>query len=845
MFDRIRSLWTRNARNRSASAAARRANASVSVRSFRNPVRRWSLPAWLAARRAVRAGVSLADFLRARLDHYMRRAPSFQHPLPEIVSVSDDGAVTSVRNGSVDARAGVLAGPAAAAVGTARTPDEINVAVLRAQREAEVKAIDDRLGSLDEEQRRLETLLSGAAAEAEDLRGRLAAGVADGSMAPDDLRPLRAQRPSVASPLGVVACAAGVAGLALIEAAAFAPGYLDQVGVDISKLDLAWSMNRMGLIGGVLFAVGATAAIFWLYARTLDGIRSAVAGWSATPRLRPVLLLRAVGAALGAALLLAISHEMGSLRKVTADGSAALGGAMSGAEAGPAFSSVLFAALTVAVPLAAALLHDRLRRMARARRMQLADRERFERRLQEQVAARARAEQLLAAAEARRDELMELVAVAREARLAFADEAQAEEHQVRLQIDAERQYGVAFCNGLRAALSADRLAYLAAAAGASRPGGGAPRGASRGGQAAAVAVVAVLASLSAGCGGSASAMLAPVHQSVVVAGPDAPAHEQELLALHDAWISEAVDRPGSTFSAWIVDGATGRLRAHLEVPARWGAGVQRAKAAFIDRSRRQLRESSPQEALPVPPVREGAHRIAVLSAGRPPAEWAWTDEAAADPLHVAVACDASGSTVGSACDAAGLALAHESWLRDSRGVAGSTFLVVLVARSRDGVAVLRDVTVPAGTPGQRMTFALASRPAVLDSLDGVAAAGSALAEAIDVAADELKHRAGRRRLCALTDGRQLTPGAWDFERGVPEPERFVAWLRLHELAPDLSGFESVELTGLHHESSPGRSGFSAVSAARLERLWEASFRELGAASVTLRGRLRVSPLAAP
>ncbi len=324
--------------------------------------------------------------------------------------------------------------------------------------------------------------------------------------------------------------------------------------------------------------------------------------------------------------------------------------------------------------------------------------------------------------------------------------------------------------------------------------------------------------------------LEPVHAAVVcpVAGErECPIAER--AAAFARWAHDSLRRPGSTFTVWVGDvGGTARREFVACVPESWGPGVMEAKAAFLREGRRQATGGGGSVPAGCVLTAGLAGKVAVLGDGRQ-----WHLGSAGLPRHLAVVCDRSNSMLGQACDAALLHATFDEWLIRSGGAPGSSFDVFGVGASRDGAERLAHVAAGGESAGERVALLLAARRRLATGLDS-APSGSAIAEAVSVAAATLRDRAGERELVILSDLRQVTPGTWNFEVSSPTPEAFAAWLRFGGLSSDLRGVE-VRACGLHHQRAPGSPPFDAILAGRVEAVWKRAFDVMGATGARLDG----------
>ncbi len=324
--------------------------------------------------------------------------------------------------------------------------------------------------------------------------------------------------------------------------------------------------------------------------------------------------------------------------------------------------------------------------------------------------------------------------------------------------------------------------------------------------------------------------LEPIHASVVCSsGGVETCPPAERVAAFDRWAQTAMRRPGSTFSVQVVrPGTPPRLEFTACVPYGWGSGVMEAKATFLQEGRRRAGKGGPAVPPGCVPTRDLAGSVVVLG---PQGRLAL--DGGGQARHVAVVCDQSDSMLGAACDTAALDAAYDGWLERSGAAVGSSFAIYGVGASRDGAERLFEVVAGRLPSGDRVARLVSARDRLAAGLDG-APTGSAIAEALSVAAAGLREQEGARELLVLSDLRQVSPGTWNFEVSAPTPAAFDAWLRSKGLAVDLRGVE-VRGCGLHHRRAPGARPYDAPLARRVEAVWKRSFEAMGAPDARLGG----------
>jgi hypothetical protein len=157
---------------------------------------------------------------------------------------------------------------------------------------------------------------------------------------------------------------------------------------------------------------------------------------------------------------------------------------------------------------------------------------------------------------------------------------------------------------------------------------------------------------------------------------------------------------------------------------------------------------------------------------------------------------------------------------------GSSFTVLGVGTDLAGTVEVVAIRTAEGVIPARLLALLAARTQLAAlSPQG----GSAIAEALYLAADRLRLHAGLKWIIVLSDGRQVSAVA-DFDRGIPAPPRFVSTLREAGLSADLRQIR-VAFCGanFHSLQSAHASSMAPAQAERARRAaWEAVVTAQGA-----------------
>jgi hypothetical protein len=320
------------------------------------PVHRTWIAACWQARAGVTAGVTLDDYLRSRLAHYLAMLPVPRARLPIAVDV-DDGELV-VKSVEAERRP---APPAA-------EPDAWLAPLVALEGPAvrqEAAELEVRLAVLDGE-------IDAARRRGEELSRRVAADVSSGLLvAPSGVEATAEQlgRPPVHGALPQLSLGAFAAAAFAAESWQVALPLLRAADVDPARLGAESARRPIETAFAALFAFGVSAALFGLAHVGLDGAISAARGEADRPRRRALAV--AAGAATAIAALVA----------------AALGAIEPRGARMPVATYVL---LLLAVPLATALALRRARAATALREAEVAAALTWDRERARTLAERAR-----------------------------------------------------------------------------------------------------------------------------------------------------------------------------------------------------------------------------------------------------------------------------------------------------------------------------------------------------------------------------------------------------------------------------------------------------------------------
>jgi hypothetical protein len=173
---------------------------------------------------------------------------------------------------------------------------------------------------------------------------------------------------------------------------------------------------------------------------------------------------------------------------------------------------------------------------------------------------------------------------------------------------------------------------------------------------------------------------------------------------------------------------------------------------------------------------------------------------------------------------------YDKWITESLLLPLSSLSVEMVGPLHDALHAIFDVSVPNVPVAERVAYVLGARVELARLFTGSQDKyGSTIAEGVSAAVRRLREHRGAYSLTVLSDMQQITagPGGFNFERALPPPADFVAWLKKTGLAVDLKG-NSVLVCGV----PTGHFGQNSASyAARLQDVWRQAFQSMGATDI--------------
>lgn len=411
-------------------------------------VRHSRLGSWLSAGNAVEADIPLDDYLIYKSREYEARYRKSRSPLPSTVAIMD-GHLERIPNADYESAWEQIRDDL-----TEEETSELFPAL------SETGEITRDVQELDEEDAWLRGNQLTIRDQQEALADAHVDAIATGRMSgPTTTRRRgRGRRPfHTPFPWLIVPGFAAMSALLLVETYQLALPMLDAIGVDTSRLGSEWSLNPLGVFGGVSLALAASAGLFFLWYLIIRSACAFVRSVDSGPPLR--IVRRGVGVFCLGVALLAGSLVIATLRHgMTTDGMA-----FNGSQQGMGTGVFLF--LTLLVPFASAYVHYRTSQNAyweRRREIIAAHEDRVWDEEERRVPAETLADRMQLILQ-RRAVIEKARAQLRARRSVLARRAQALQSKRLARLQQAQRSTEAYARTLLKALEQDRYSYLCAA----------------------------------------------------------------------------------------------------------------------------------------------------------------------------------------------------------------------------------------------------------------------------------------------------------------------------------------------------------------------------------------------
>jgi hypothetical protein len=310
---------------------------------------------------------------------------------------------------------------------------------------------------------------------------------------------------------------------------------------------------------------------------------------------------------------------------------------------------------------------------------------------------------------------------------------------------------------------------------------------------------------------------------------------ESVERIFSSWSKDAVDASGSSFTMWTLDESNNPKSIRICVPSKWNGGASQSKAQFIQ-----------------------ASRLAIQGKGKAPDTC--KDEVSSDSVivldsnsshelkasnkeinHLIAICDISTSTFGQACTPESIRTLFHKWASTYSLNTGSSFRIFVVGKDIDDAERRWFWTVPEGSAGQKIVSALSAEQEVSNIELTIGSGGSAIAESLLVASEQVAQEKGSHEFVILSDMRQVSKGKTriNFEEVVPSKKDFAKWLKQEGFMSDLHG-ATVKVCGVHYRQISKTHKSNANNHNAVKGVWQSTFESMGAKQITFTDECEIS-----
>jgi hypothetical protein len=440
---------------------------------YKPVIKRWRLAQWWEARKAVLGKVTLVDYLRNCLARYTGTAPQTKMPPPEIIEISDNGEI--VRRPNTETGRDKL---------LSMQNHEVNKESDGARQDAEPDTDFNYMDKMNRAQattyrkrlneNRAKRELHGEKAkkfetELETREAQRHTGIENGEMIEGSFSVGRwLERASVRPSRLLEYVGWGILTIAIIaEAAQFWTVISDMNGISVSNLRLSFSRNPLLFLLCAFFSLCIASAMIWFVEVTFNKflrLRDAL-GSEEKVRWRQVIYDVLVGV-LAFACFIAVAYAGAHLRHSGGDSMSTLRSALNsdGSIAVQSQSDsrryLYFFLITTAIPLAAGIVVQYLRGIARQRRIIEEAQQAEEKATREGEDKAIRINSIIRDLRGKLNQENGIIAQLESERKSLQAAAQQAEAESKAAMENERQFWFSFINSVHSALSLDRQYFM-------------------------------------------------------------------------------------------------------------------------------------------------------------------------------------------------------------------------------------------------------------------------------------------------------------------------------------------------------------------------------------------------
>lgn len=341
-----------------------------------------------------------------------------------------------------------------------------------------------------------------------------------------------------------------------------------------------------------------------------------------------------------------------------------------------------------------------------------------------------------------------------------------------------------------------------------------------------------------GCTNSKNGNLKVINSFIVL---DKNINNDDLVLLFDKWWQESQHIKKSSFSLWQINGKdiTYRCLLLIKIPDSWGGQIKSKKESFTTEAVNAILnlkniEDNSMKINVSEDIVYGDDRIYDLrkKTGINNVKF---DNDSTKGINLSICVDMSSSTKGNPFDSTIIIDIYRSWFKTAFLKQNSSISVYMVGNTYNDCSNIFNIKTKSSlSTGENYIYLASHENELIKSLNSLVdnSRASAILEAVYLANEQLHEQKGNNYIYILSDGRQISPGIWNFEQLIPTQTSLLNWQKRNYLL-NLNNINIV-MTGFHNKKSNdyGRS-FQGTDSKKIKSLWKAVFSNAGSKNIQL------------
>lgn len=341
-----------------------------------------------------------------------------------------------------------------------------------------------------------------------------------------------------------------------------------------------------------------------------------------------------------------------------------------------------------------------------------------------------------------------------------------------------------------------------------------------------------------GCNNSKNSKLKAINSFIIL---DKNIDNDDIVSKFDKWWQESQHIKKSSFSLWQIDekNTTYRCLLLVKIPDSWGGQIKSKKESFTSEAVNAILnlkniEDNSMKINVSEEIVFGDDRIYDFRK-KTDINNVKFDNDSTNGINLSICVDMSSSTKGNPFDSTIIFDIYRSWLKTAYLRQNSSISFYLVGNTYNDCSNIFNIKTNSSiSMGENYIYLASQENKLLKSLNIPVdnSRASAVLEAVYLANEQLQEQKGNKYIYILSDGRQISPGIWNFEQLIPTQTSFLNWQKTNYLL-NLNNI-NVVMTGFHNKKSNDYgSSFQGTDSKKIKSLWDAVFSNAGAKNIKL------------